>query len=262
MREEVVMRVKSLKLFVRVLVFGLLLGASSTAYADVVAITSFSLSNLQFNPATGTAVFTPTGVSARANASNSLGQSQNNLTNTFPFAQTGAAVPFTTAFASANATTNSVTGITFVMLGGCSCTASSFSISNLTGTLVVTGAEGTVNVTISGLVSLLRDVETDQFGVLAESEVLFDIFVNGVSVFSTESLIALSGPNQFALVDTINQLSRTITLQVGAENEISVRLLPRSLAVVNEVPEPATIVLLISGLGFMTGVLKKKTKNG
>src|SRR5215217_507644 len=98
-RKEVVMRVTSLKVFVRVLLFGLVLGASSTAYADVVAITSFSLSNPQFNPATGTAVFTPTGVSARANASNSLGQSQNNLTNTFPFAQTSAAVPFASAFA-------------------------------------------------------------------------------------------------------------------------------------------------------------------
>ncbi len=37
--------------------------------------------------------------------------------------------------------------------------------------------------------------------VLAESEVLFDIFVNGVSVFSTESLIPLSGPNLLSRVD-------------------------------------------------------------
>jgi hypothetical protein len=254
------MRVRSLKVFVRVLVFGLVLGASSTAYADVVAITSFSVSNLQFNPATGTAVFTPTGASARANASNSLGQSQNNVTNTFPFAQTSAAVPFASAFASANAANSSLTGITLAMVGGCSCTAASFSISTLTGTLVIAGGEGNVDVTISGLVTMLRDVQTDQFGVLAESEVLFDIFVNGVSVFSVESLIPLSGPNKSALVEGTNQLSRTIPLQFGAENTISVRLSPRSLAVANEVPEPATIVLLVSGVGGMAGVLKKRRK--
>jgi len=256
------MGVPSLKVFVRVVVFGLLLGASSTAFADTVVITSFDVSNLQFTAATGTAVFTATGTSARANASNSLGQTQDNVTNVFPFAQTGAAVPFTTAFASANANTNSVTGITFVMLGGCSCTASSFSISNLTGTLLITGAQGNVDVTISGLVTLLRDVDTDQFGVLAESEVLFDIFVNGVSVFQTESLIPLSGPNLRALVEGSNQLSRTIALQSGVENTINVRLFTGAVAVANEVPEPATVVLLVSGLGFMTGVLKKKTKNG
>ena len=44
------MRVKSLKVFTGVLMFGLLLGASSTAYADAFSITSFSFTNLQFNP--------------------------------------------------------------------------------------------------------------------------------------------------------------------------------------------------------------------
>src|SRR5687767_2497235 len=252
------MRVKSLKVFVRVLVFGLLLGVSSTAYADTVVITSFDVSNLQFTAAAGTTVFTPTATSARANASNSFGQTVDNVSNTFPFAQTGAAVSFTTAFATANLPPNSVNGITFAMLGGCSCTASSFSISNLTGTLVITGAQGPVDVTISGLATLLRVVETDQFGVLAESEVLFDIFVNGVSVFQIDSLIPLSGPNLQAFVEGSNQLSRTISLQSGAEHTINVRLSTRATAVVNEVPEPATVVLLVSGLGFMTGVLKKR----
>jgi len=254
------MRVTSLKVFVRVFVFGLVLGVSATAYGDTVAITSVTVTNLQFNPASGTAVFTPTDVNARANASNSFGQSVNNVTNTFPFAQTGAAVPFASAFASANAGDNSLVGITLAMIGGCSCTAASFGISTLTGTLVINGGTGNVDVTISGLLSQIRDVQTDQFGVLAESEVLFDIFVNGVSVFSVESLIPLSGPNLSALVDQISPISRTVTLQFGVENTINFRLSPRSLAIVNEVPEPATVVLLVSGLGFMTGVLKKRRR--
>lgn len=257
------MRVKSLKVFVRVLVFGMLLGASSTAYADTIAITSFTVSNLQFNAATGTAVFTATGASARANASNSFGQTVDDVSNGLPFAEALAAAPFASSFASANLPANSVTGITLATAGGCTCSSSSFSISSLTGTLVITGVEGNVDVTISGLVTLLRDIQTDQFGVLAESEVLFDIFVNGISVFQTESLIPLSGPNLSALVEGSNALSRTITLQGGATNAIEFRLTTGAVAVnaVNEVPEPATVVLLVSGLGFMTGVLKKRRRS-
>jgi hypothetical protein len=44
------MKIKPPKVFVRVLLFGLLLGASSTAYADTVAFTNFSFATLTFNP--------------------------------------------------------------------------------------------------------------------------------------------------------------------------------------------------------------------
>src|SRR5689334_14733488 len=47
----------SLRVFVRIVIFGVLLGASSTAYADALSITSFTLNNLQFTAATGTAQF-------------------------------------------------------------------------------------------------------------------------------------------------------------------------------------------------------------
>jgi hypothetical protein len=254
------MTVNPFKIFVRVLVFGLLLGASSTAYADSVVITSVTVSGLQFTSATGTAVFTVTGASARANASNSFGQTVDKVSNGLPFAEAGAPVPFATAFASANLPSNSVTGISFAQLGACGCTGSAFTISDLTGTLLVTGVEGSVDVDISGLITLLRDVQTDQFGIRAESGLLFDIFVNGISIFQIESEIPLSGPNLRALVEGSNPLARRITVQGGVENTINVRLTTSAVAVASEVPEPATIVMLVSGLGAMTGVLKKRRK--
>lgn len=250
------MRGKSLRVFVGVVVFGLLLGVSSTAYADALSITSFSVSNLQFTPATGSAQFTVTGASARAQAMNSFGQTQDIVSNTFPLAQAAVAVNFASASATANATTNSVSGANSASIGGCSCTASSFSIATLTGTLVITGGQGSVNVNISGLSTLLRQVQTDGSGLLAESETIFDIFVNGVSVFSVDALNPI-GPNGSALVEVTNAISRTISLEFGVVNTIDVRLSTRSLAV-NEVPEPATVVLLISGLGLMAGIKKRR----
>ena len=253
------MRVKSLKPFVRLLLFVVLLGAWSTAYADNVAITTYGISNLQFTAATGTAQFTLTSASARAQAQNSFGQVVNNISNAFPLAVATANVNFASATGTANAAGVSISGTASARIGGCSCVANAFSIVTLTGTLVVLGAEGMVDVNISGLATLVNDLQTDQFGVRAESEILFNMHVNGPPVFSlqVERLLPLSGPNLRALIAAVNPVSGTIRVQAGAENSIFIVLTTGSI-VESEVPEPATIVLLVSGLGFMTGVLKKR----
>ena len=256
---EFVMGVTSLKFFVRVAVFGLLLGAASTANADAISFISVNVSNIQFNPAAGTATFTLTGASSRAQAGNSLGEDQNITSNTFPVAQSAVAVTFASGSGIANATNTSVSGVAAANVSGCSCSAGSFSLNILTGTLVVLGGEGNVNVTISGLLNGLTHLETDAFGEYVELGWLYDVSVNDVSVFSIDFVNTRSGPNQLAGTQFSQQLSRVITLQYGAVNTIGIRLSPNALAI-NEVPEPATVVLLVSGLGFMTGILKKRRK--
>lgn len=253
------MRVKSLKPFVRLLLFVVLLGASSTAYADNVAITTYGISNLQFTAATGTAQFTVTGVSARAQALNSFGQLQNNISTTLPLALATANVNFASAIATANAAGVSINGTASASITGCTCLANAFTVITMTGTLVVLGAEGMVDVNISGLATLVNDLQTDQSGIRAESEILFNMHVNGPPVFSlqVERLLPLDGPNRRALVAGMNQVSGTVRVQAGAENSIFI-ILSTGSTVESEVPEPATIVLLVSGIGFMTGVLKKR----
>ena len=259
------MKIKSGKVFVRVLMFGLVLGASSTAaYADAFSITSFSFSNLQFTAAAGTATFTLTSASARADAGFDGGTQISNTSNSFPIAQSNAVVDTISGAATANATTRSVSAETTASVGGCSCAAGSFGQGILNGTLVLSGADGPVNVDISALQTLLWEVQTDQSGVYAESGLFFDMFVNGTPVFSlqVEALHPITGPNLFGSASGSSQIARSITLQGNSTNTISIRLSATSLVINNEVPEPATIALLVSGLGFMTGVLKKRRKNG
>ena len=254
------MTVTSPKVFVSVLLFGLLLGTASTTKADAISFISINVSNIQFTPAAGTATLTLTGASARAQAGNSLGENQDITSNLFPVAQSAVAITFASASGIANATNTSLSGVAQVNVSGCSCSAGSFSQSILTGTLVVLGGEGNVNVTISGLLDGLTHLETDAFGKNVELGWLFDVTVNGVSVFSIDFENTRQGPNQLALTEFSQQISRVITLQFGAVNTIGIRLTPNALGI-NEVPEPATVTLLISGLGFMTGIMRKRRKS-
>lgn len=257
------MRVKSLKGFVRVLVFGLLLGASSTAHADTVAITSFTFS-LQFNPATGTAVFTPIGATARAGATNSLGENQDITSNTFPIAQATAVVTFANASISTSAADLTGNLTSSVSVGGCTCTASSFGRGIFTGTLVILGGEGSVDVTFATSQFATGQVATDQFGTLAHAEVFYNVLLNGLSVLSQDQmLINIDQPNDTGMFQLgPGGVSRVLSLQFGVVHTIELRIGAEAAGVsqVNEIPEPATMALLVSGLGFMAGVLKKRRK--
>lgn len=255
------MRGKAPRVFApALLLLGLLLGTSATARADAIAFTSYSFTNIQFTSATGTAVFTPTALNTRALVQNSLGEIQDNVSTTFPIAQANSSVNFASGSAVAVTPNISVGAGTTADPRG-PVTSSSFAVAMLNGTLVVTGAEGTVNVTVSGIQTLLQHVETDEFGVLAEAEILFDMFLNGVPVFSlqVDRLMLVMGPNGLGHVEGTSQISRIFQLQAGTTNTIQFRVSTTSLAI-SEVPEPATVVLLVSGLGFMTGVLKKRRK--
>jgi len=253
------MRVPSLKVFAPILLFGLLLGASSTAAADTIVVTSISLSNFQFTPASGTATFTPTAASARARPVNSLGESLDLTSNTFPVATSTATVTFANANATGNATNGTATAITSVTVPNCTCNAAAFGQATFTGTLVITGGQGPVDVLFSFVPSAMGQATTDQFGVFAEASVTYLVLLNGVAIFSQDELLnGVTGPNQTAGFQLIpHEMSHSFTLQFGAVNTLEVRVNSNSIGA-NSIPEPATIVLLISGLGFMTGVLKKR----
>ncbi len=256
------MGVKALRVFVPVLVFGLLLAASSTAHADTVVTTSFNFASVQFTPATGTAVFTPTGASARALATNSLGATQDNSVNTFPISQTTAVVTFANGSQLVNASNQTANATAFVSVGGCTCSASSFTQGVFTGTLVILGGTGNVDVTFSIMPLGTGQITTDQFGVRGQAEVSYNLLLNGRSVLSQDQmLIEVEGPNRtggFQLGP--GTISKVFSLQFGAVNTIELRVGAVAFGEVTQTPEPATVALLVSGLGFMAGVFNKRRK--
>jgi hypothetical protein len=206
----------------------------------------------------------PTGASARAQATNSLGQTQDITTNTFPIAQTTAVVTFANGSQSTNAGNQTANSTTSVSVGACSCSASAFTQGIFTGTLLILGGEGTVDVTVSIMPFPTGQVTTDQFGVRGEAEAFYNLLVNGRSVLSQDQLlIEVEGPNRtggFQLGPVT--ISHVFSLQFGVVNTIELRMGTVAFGEneVNEVPEPATVVLLVSGLGFMGGILKKRRR--
>jgi len=126
--------------------------------------------------------------------------------------------------------------------------------------------EGNVDVTFSINPFATGQITTDQFGTRAQAEVFYNLLVNGTSVLSQDQMLReVVGPNQtgaFQLGPV--EISHVFSLQFGAVNTIELRMGAGSFGIneVNEIPEPATVVLMISGLGFMAGVLTTKRHKG
>ena len=202
----------------------------------------------------------PTGTNALAQATNSLGQNDQDMSNALPTAQANATVVFANASGIANTVTflaadaNSLVSIT-----DCTCTASSSGQASVSGTFVVLGGTGNVNVTISGLFSGIQNVMTSEFGLLGQSDVIYSLALDGVEIFSNSHAVVVAGANLSFQQSIMSEVSEAVSLQFNVPHTISIRVEARSLGV-NEIPEPATVVLLVSGLGFMAGVVRKRRK--
>ncbi len=258
------MKRKSSRTFVQILLFVLLLGTSATAYADAIAITSGSLSNIQIVPTSGTVVFTtPSATAAGGVVSDGFDDSSNRMESptrseasiNLGFASAAAVSDLTNLLLSANSS---------VMLSGCRCQFEAEGQAFLRQGFMITGGTGNVNVNLSALLLSMQSVMTDQFSFFAASGVIFNLQVLNASDFSPVHNFSFTfrfsvlPPNNSAVMEFERQLSEIFTLQFGTEYILRASIFANSEAGQNEIPEPGSVVLLVSGLGFMAGVVKRR----
>lgn len=109
------------------------------------------------------------------------------------------------------------------------------------------GPDVAVNFETSFMESL--DVMTDHCGILAFSEVRFDLTVDGDPVFGYSDFLSI-GPGKSQSVSFTKNLSTTLTLASDVSPSHQLRLEAYSVSV-GEVPEPPAGLLLITGLAAL-----------
>ena len=242
------------------LVLALLLGASSSASADTIALTSVSLTNLQLTSASGTIVFSPPqagfATTASGAATNSFDEESGDQSQSPTHAQANASVTFASAGGVSELGNRMVSANANVMLSGCVCSAETEGLAFIRQSFTITGGTGSVDVTFSALQQTIQNLVTDQFSLFAVSEARISVQVVGVQTFSFDSNLRI-GPNELISLEMQQQLSEVFHLQFGQQYDIIVFVGANSRAGQSEVPEPATMVLLFSGLGFMAGFVRK-----
>src|SRR6185503_15047778 len=126
-----------------VLLVGLLLGVSSSAYADTISITSVTVSNLQLTPSSGTVVFSPpqsvSPTSASGAAANSLGEESADPSQDPTRSEAGISVTFASAGGVSDLTNLFLNANSSVMLSGCVCSAETEGLAALRQTFMIVG---------------------------------------------------------------------------------------------------------------------------
>jgi hypothetical protein len=226
------------------------LWSSSPAHASAIAYSDLVASDLTITAANGTVVFGPYEATAFALAQNSLGELDANFDGPSAAAAASAAVTWASAQSTSSAaqwTAHSQVNIP----GGFDASASSQGqglwASDFVITCPTTSCAASTDVTFSALLNGLLFVQTDASGVLAATETIFNLNLDGDSVLFHDALLSI-GPNSQDSQIIAALLSNTLTLDYGTSYSLLLRVDSESQGITT-VPEPATLTLLTLALG-------------
>ena len=225
------------------------------AFALAIASSTLSVSNLRIVPTTGSVAFSgPPDVTARANAFNSLGESDSNgASGTGIDVQADASVTFATAHAEASAAAGSASIASAVNLGGQGNAAGvSFpgSLASVSGLFDLTGASGMVDVSFSIDVSGLLRGATDSLGSF-DTDADASLEIDGTPVLF--DFFSLSGgpgfPDTTLLI--LETLSATLSLDSALSHSYFLTAHGDPTGTNHQVPEPGAAALVLLALGLL-----------
>ena len=248
------------------LIFALLVGAivfwsiQEVAHAEAIAFSSISFSNLTVSSSSGTINFAGGWTSESfAEAENSLGEV--NALDSFP-QSTNTSVTQTATFATASgnaAVTPSLSGgaSTNTTIPGSMAEADTTGTGTLSNFFTISGASGSsVNVSLSALISYLLNVQTDAAGVLARTETIFSVDIDGTSALFSDTFFQIGSSSTSSTAFGPTLISNTISLDPSIEHLIEIQADSESQAI--DTPEPSTVSLLFAGLGSLAAWAGKK----
>lgn len=242
------------------MVLALLVGAclSNTAAALAIADSDLAFSNLDIDAGGRTvSLLEPWTLDAFAEARNSLGEldQQSDITSSPGTAKVAAAVTHAEATGEVAALADPPafdlggTAASAVDLPGCGpASASAKGRGTAFSSFAIEGS-GSVTVQIAVDVSAVLEVLTDVCGVLAETETVFALEIDGTPVLFLDRLLAI-GRSDHETDRVSERLTATLTLEAGTPYFILLEADSESRAVV-EVPAPSAVALLLAGLAAL-----------
>ena len=193
-------------------------------------------------------------------AQNSLGGFQSQYNSSLGgLAQSSASVQFASAQSSADAMNMILMASAGVNLpGNVLAAASATSRADIfNSTLMITGGTGQVDVTFGAMLNSLQSLMTDASGLLATSEVVFALTIDGNVVLFLDSPNQI-GPNSSLIVPISQELTNSMMLNYN--QDYTIRLEADAESSGQNVPEPSTIALLFGGstLAFIRRLILAK----
>jgi hypothetical protein len=210
--------------------------------ADDVVSNDITFSDLQITSSSGTVQLMDSWTSkAFANALNSLGQADSHFdSHTGSDSTAAASVSFASASGTSTASSPGGTTSSNVNIAGPGA-ASSTGKATLANTFEITGGTGSVDVTFSTNISGNLAVSTDPSGLLAQTEAIFNLQLDGVPILFFDSPL-MGGPSSSVSSSFSQFLSITIPLTFGTPYFVDGGS-DSETKIVSSTPEPSTAFL-------------------